>query len=243
MKDDKEIRVITWNDYSKLVNDNRIRINGLAPDESTKATAYVRLDDGTEELVYVTYTDELKETDVTTETTAITSDKSPLYDTQPISLEDANELTSSKNEQKKLMSLDEFIDDFNWHASADNEYNNVSLELMLNTYNTTLWDCDNILVKDMTIKQALKEGVDNQLISTDSSFDELITHLRLTAKTIMETSDEVMDESNSQTIVNQLLNGSNRKGKFSNKMLLPAIPGINRAERRKLLSKMKKGNF
>ncbi|MFO5615157.1 hypothetical protein ACLBQC_31855, partial [Klebsiella pneumoniae] len=72
--------------YRFLVNDNRIRIHGLAPDDSTKATAYVLLDDGSEELVYVTYTNELKEVDVTTETTAITSDKSSLDGVQPIGL-------------------------------------------------------------------------------------------------------------------------------------------------------------
>lgn len=33
MEKTNEVRVITWNDYSKLVNDNRIRIHGLAPDE------------------------------------------------------------------------------------------------------------------------------------------------------------------------------------------------------------------
>ncbi|QGK90063.1 hypothetical protein [Pseudomonas phage vB_PA32_GUMS] len=239
MEKTNEVRVITWNDYSKLVNDNRIRIHGLAPDDSTKATAYVLLDDGTEELVYVTYSNELKEADVTTETTAITSDKSSLDDVQPIGL-----ITSS-NEPPKLMSLNDYIDEFNWHSSADNDYNNVSLELMLNTHHTTLWECDNILVKDVTIKQALKEGVDKQLINTDSSFDELVTHLRLTAKTIMDPLDEMDNgvKSSDQAVVDQLLNHDRRPGKFSNKMLLPAIPGINRAERRKLLSKMKKGNF
>ncbi|MFO5695677.1 hypothetical protein ACLBP9_31450, partial [Klebsiella pneumoniae] len=64
----------------------------------TKATPYVLLDDGSEELVYVTYTNELKEGDVTTETTAITSDKSSLDDVQPIGL-----ITSS-NEPPKRMS-------------------------------------------------------------------------------------------------------------------------------------------
>ncbi|QYV98824.1 hypothetical protein [Pseudomonas phage U1B] len=239
MKENKEVRVITWNDYSALVNDNRIRIHGLAPDDSTKATAYVLLDDGSEELVYVTYTNELKEVDVTTETTAITSDKSSLDDVQPIGL------ITSNNEPPKLMSLNDYIDEFNWHSSADNDYNNVSLELMLNTHHTTLWECDNILVKDVTIKQALKEGVDKQLINTDSSFDELVTHLRLTARSIMDPLDEMDNgiKSEDQAVVNQLLDNSRPVGKFSNKMLLPAIPGINRAERRKLLSKMKKGNF
>ncbi|MFO6285368.1 hypothetical protein ACLBVW_38065, partial [Pseudomonas aeruginosa] len=63
-----------------------------------------------------------------------------------------------------------------WHSSADNDYNNVSLELMLNTHHTTLWECDNILVKDVTIKQAPKEGDDKQLINTYSPSDTPTTH-------------------------------------------------------------------
>ncbi|MFO5742566.1 hypothetical protein ACLBPW_31230, partial [Klebsiella pneumoniae] len=52
------------------------------------------------------------------------SDRSSLVDVQPIGL-----ITSS-NEPPKLMSLNDYIDEFNWHSSADNDYNNVSLELM-----------------------------------------------------------------------------------------------------------------
>ncbi|MFO5520766.1 hypothetical protein ACLBP3_29545, partial [Klebsiella pneumoniae] len=94
---------------------------------------------------------------------------SPLAPSGTTSLDDVHPigLITSSNEPPKLLSLNDYIDEFNWHSSADNDYNNVSLELMLNTHHTTLWECDNILVKDVTIKQALKEGVDKQLINTD----------------------------------------------------------------------------
>ncbi|MFO5979557.1 hypothetical protein ACLBSL_33275, partial [Klebsiella pneumoniae] len=81
-----------------------------------------------------------------------------------------------------------------------------------------------------SIKHARKEGVDNQLIDTDSSFDELVTHLRLTAKAIMDPLDEMDNgvKSSDQAVVDQLLNHDRKPGKFSNKMLLPAIPVISR---------------
>ncbi|MFO5742324.1 hypothetical protein ACLBPW_29960, partial [Klebsiella pneumoniae] len=109
------------------------------------------------------------------------------------------------------------------HSSAPDEYNNLSLELILNTHHTTLWECDNILVKDVTIKQALKEGVDKQLINTDSSFDELVTHLRLTAKAIMDPLDEMDNgvKSSDQAVVDQLLNHDRKPGKFSIRLLYP----------------------